>query len=44
MSLVISKTIPENSLRFGTEVILLKYAAKLTMWVQGSVNYDMLGL
>ena len=29
VSLAMSKTIPENSLKFGTKVILLKYAAKL---------------
>ena len=31
VSLVIIKTIPENSVKFRTEVILLKYAAKLTI-------------
>ena len=30
VSLAMSKTIPDNSLKFRTEVILLKYAAKLT--------------
>ena len=31
VSLVMSKTIPENSLKFGTKIIWLKYAAKLTI-------------
>ena len=31
VSLEMSKTILESSLKFGTEVILLKYAAKLTL-------------
>ena len=30
VSLEMGKTIPENSQKFGTEVILLTYAAKLT--------------
>ena len=30
VSLAVSKTIPKNSLKFRTEVILLKCAAKLT--------------
>ena len=33
VSLSVSKSIPENSLKFRTEVILFKYAAKLTHMV-----------